>query len=100
MPTLRELLAQRDALELEIADQRAAGRARAIAKIHVLLVAHGLTVADLQAIPSKRARGGSPLAGKRVAPKYRDPATGATWAGRGMQPRWVATALAQGKSLR
>ena len=34
-----------------------------------------------------------------VAPKYRDSTTGATWTGRGKQPKWVAQALASGKTL-
>jgi DNA-binding protein H-NS len=44
----------------------------------------------------KKARGGSPGA---VAPKYRDPETGATWAGRGLKPRWLTAAIKSGKSL-
>ena len=36
----------------------------------------------------------------KVAPKYRNPANHAeTWAGRGQQPKWLATQVAQGKSL-
>jgi DNA-binding protein H-NS len=31
--------------------------------------------------------------------KYRDPATGSTWSGRGLQPAWVKAALADGKTL-
>jgi DNA-binding protein H-NS len=34
-----------------------------------------------------------------VAPKYRDSATGATWTGRGKQPKWMAAALAAGKKI-
>jgi DNA-binding protein H-NS len=34
-----------------------------------------------------------------VAPKYRDPATGTTWTGRGKKPKWVEAALASGKKL-
>jgi DNA-binding protein H-NS len=33
-----------------------------------------------------------------VAPKYRDPDTGTTWTGRGLQPRWMRAAVARGKS--
>jgi hypothetical protein len=33
--------------------------------------------------------GGSKLKGKRVAPKYRDPKTGATWSGRGARAKWL-----------
>lgn len=31
----------------------------------------------------------SKLAGTRVAPKYRDPETGATWSGRGVRASWL-----------
>ena len=34
-----------------------------------------------------------------VAPKYRDRLTGATWTGRGKQPKWLTQALMTGKSL-
>jgi DNA-binding protein H-NS len=44
----------------------------------------------------KKARGGTRGA---VAPKYRDPETGATWAGRGLKPRWLTSAIKSGKSL-
>lgn len=33
-----------------------------------------------------------------VAPKYRHPATQATWTGRGKAPRWLTEAEAQGQS--
>jgi len=33
---------------------------------------------------------------RRVAPKYQDPLSGATWAGRGQMPRWMAKLVAQG----
>lgn len=31
--------------------------------------------------------------------KYRDPASGASWTGRGLKPKWLAQALAAGKTL-
>ncbi|MVW60028.1 H-NS histone family protein [Massilia sp. NEAU-DD11] len=35
-----------------------------------------------------------------AAPRYRNPAdSGQTWTGRGRQPRWIAEALASGRSL-
>jgi DNA-binding protein H-NS len=37
---------------------------------------------------------------KKALPRYRNPAdSGQTWTGRGRQPRWVAEALASGRSL-
>jgi DNA-binding protein H-NS len=38
-------------------------------------------------------------AGKKVAPKYRNPATGDTWSGRGLKPKWLVAALDSGRSL-
>jgi len=35
-----------------------------------------------------------------VAAKYRDSATGATWTGRGKQPKWLSAAIQSGKKLR
>jgi DNA-binding protein H-NS len=45
---------------------------------------------------AKKARGGrlGP-----AAPKYRNPETGETWAGRGLKPRWLTAAMKSGKSL-
>jgi DNA-binding protein H-NS len=39
------------------------------------------------------------LLGRKVAPKYRDPATGDTWASRGAKPRWLVARLKEGKKL-
>jgi DNA-binding protein H-NS len=41
----------------------------------------------------------SAMKGVRVKPKYRDAKTGDTWAGRGVQPRWLTAALKGGKKL-
>lgn len=58
--------------------------------------------------PSKSAAKGSKKAARKsgkldkrsvVAPKYRDAATGATWTGRGKQPRWLTAAIKGGKKL-
>ena len=37
--------------------------------------------------------------GAKVAPKYRDTATGQTWSGRGLQPNWLKAALAAGRKI-
>ncbi len=48
----------------------------------------------------RKARGSNKSDGRSiVAPKYRDPATGASWTGRGKQPRWLAQAISGGKKL-
>ena len=94
MPTVSELLAQKAALEQQIADAQKAERAEAIAKVRALMSEYGLTVADLTAKAAA-----SKKAGAKVPAKYREAATGNTWSGRGLQPRWLKEALASGKSL-
>ena len=42
---------------------------------------------------------GSSRKGATIPPKYRHPDTGATWAGRGMAPKWLAAELAKGRKL-
>jgi DNA-binding protein H-NS len=44
----------------------------------------------------RRRRGTSALRGRKIAPKYRGP-SGETWAGRGAKPRWLVTAIKEGK---
>jgi DNA-binding protein H-NS len=48
--------------------------------------------------PARGRRRGSVLKGRKVSPKYRGP-SGETWAGRGARPRWLVTALKEGKKL-
>jgi DNA-binding protein H-NS len=40
-------------------------------------------------------RGSSPLAGKKIAAKYRGP-SGELWAGRGQKPKWLVAAMKDG----
>ena len=95
MPSsLNELVEQQAALERQIRQARSDGRASALAEIRHLMTLHGLTAADVadERPAPKRSKG-------PVAPKYRDPETGATWTGRGLKPRWLAAALARGDRL-
>jgi len=50
---------------------------------------------------SSGGRGGraSSLKGRKVAPKYADPKSGQTWAGRGARPKWLVAALKGGQKL-
>lgn len=98
MATLNDLLAQKAALEKQIVDAQREEKAAAIAQIKALMAQYGLTPADLgaRAIAAAPRRAGG---GAKVPPKYRDPATGATWSGRGLKPRWLEAALAAGRAL-
>ena len=81
----KDLLAQREALEQQIAAARKTEVADAVQKIKGLIEAFGLTQDDVfpAAKQKQKHETGS------VAPKYRDPATGQTWSGRGKPPNWI-----------
>jgi DNA-binding protein H-NS len=96
MESIQELLAQKAALEKKIAEAQRTAKADAIAKVKALMAEYGLTAADLS---GKAAPGPKAEPGKKVAAKYRDPATGQTWTGRGLKPKWLQAALSGGKSL-
>lgn len=97
MASLQELLAQKAAIEKQIIETQRNERAEAINRVRALMAEHGLTVAD---IASKTGGSTNKSAGDRkVAPKYRNPVTGETWTGRGLQPKWLKTALSQGKKI-
>jgi DNA-binding protein H-NS len=99
MPSLQDLLAQRAEIERKIAEAQREERTAAIAKIRALMAEYGLTAADVagKGPAAPRARGTSN--GGKVAPKYRNAATGETWSGRGLQPKWLKSAIADGRTL-
>lgn len=97
MATVAELLAQKAAIEKQIADAQREEKSSAIAQVKALMAQHGLTMADLSARAPAATRG--PKSGGKVAAKYRNAATGETWSGRGLQPKWLKAALADGKQL-
>ena len=96
MDTIQDLLAKRAELDKKIADARREERASAINKVRALMAEHGLTAADVAGkAPAPRDK----PTGNKVAPKYRNKATGETWTGRGLQPKWLRAALESGKKL-
>jgi DNA-binding protein H-NS len=95
--SLSELLAQKAALEKQIADTQREERAEALSQVRALMTQYGLTLADLDSRSgaSSKATGGA----SKVAPKYRNPATSQTWSGRGLKPNWLKAALDSGRTL-
>jgi DNA-binding protein H-NS len=85
MPSYQELLAQREQLDKQIKEAVQREKADGIAKAKVIIEQYGLNAADLFSRKAGSARGPS----GKVAPKYRDPATGDTWTGRGKAPKWI-----------
>jgi DNA-binding protein H-NS len=90
MTTLQELIAQKEALDQQIADTQRQAKADGIAKVRALMTEHGLTVADLSEGRASGNASGKTTAGKKAASKYQDPETGKTWTGRGVAPKWFA----------
>ncbi|HEY9208318.1 H-NS histone family protein [Acidovorax soli] len=85
MSSYKELLKQREDLERKINEARRNELSEAVAQVRALIAEFGLTAQDV--FPAGRARSAS--AGSKVAPKYRNPATGQTWTGRGKPPKWI-----------
>ena len=84
----RELLKEREALEQRIKEAHRREVSAAVARVREIVTEFNLTAQDVfpAGKPSVRsAAADSP----KVAPKYRDPATGKTWTGRGKPPRWI-----------
>lgn len=96
MSSLQELIAQKEALERQIEQTKNKDRGEAISKVRTLMAQYDLTVADLSVKRSSKARAGT---GNKVAAKYRNTATGDTWSGRGLQPKWLKAALATGRKI-
>ena len=86
METYKHLLEQRSELERRIEAARQREIAGAVEKARALIREYGLSETDVFGRGSGRV---SKSAGTKVAPKYRDPASGATWTGRGKAPRWI-----------
>lgn len=97
MASLQELLAQRAQLEQEIHSLQSAERGKVISQIRQLMGEFGLTMADVSGKGSQPKI--STVKGSTAHVKYRNHASGETWSGRGLQPRWLKAALAEGKSL-
>lgn len=83
MTSYREFQAELQRLHEQAERARRAEKSAALEKIRSLIAEYDLSSADLGLEPASR-RSGAPL-----APRYRDPETGATWSGRGRAPKWL-----------
>lgn len=86
--SLKDLLAQRVALEAKIEELRAADLSEAISKVRDLVDEYSLTQQDI--FPSKSGAKTRKTTTAKVAAKYLDPVSGKTWSGRGLAPKWLA----------
>lgn len=97
MSSLKDLLDRKAALEKEIESTRREELAGAIAKVKALMQEYGLTVADITT--KSTVRQASVAKGGKVPAKFRNPATGDSWSGRGLQPKWLKAALDAGRKI-
>lgn len=97
-PSLSELMAQKALLEKQIAETQKAEHSAALTQIRDLMAQHGLTLADVSG-KGRGMRSAAKSSGAKVAPKYRNPATGDTWSGRGLKPKWLQSAVESGRTL-
>jgi DNA-binding protein H-NS len=72
-----------------------------IKQLKAVLKKYKLGAADIDQAMDGRSKGkASALRGKKVKPKYRNPANRSeTWTGRGLKPRWMVAAMKGGKKL-
>lgn len=85
--TYSELLKKRSELDQKIEQARTQELDAALQQIRELMDQYGISVQEIMPTgaraPVRRERA-------KVEPKYRDPATGITWSGRGKPPAWIA----------
>ncbi len=92
MASYQEILSQIEELKLKAKEARKQEMSATISEIKRMMAEYGITLEDLGGKSGKgRARGGNA--------KYRDPASGKTWSGRGRRPGWVVDLEKQGGSL-
>jgi DNA-binding protein H-NS len=81
--SLSFLLKQKEEIDAQIKAQHE----QTLESVKEAIREHGFTVADLFGVLKAQK---APKTASKVAPKYRDMATGATWTGRGKPPTWIA----------
>ena len=94
MESYQEVVAKIAELQRQAEDLKKQERKTVIKELRAKIAEFGLTAADL-GLTGKQATAKAP---STVKAKYRNPATGETWSGRGIAPRWLQEAERTGKS--
>lgn len=82
--TYSALIAQRNEIDAKLSQIQLAEKQEAIAEIKKLIALHKISATDLHPLRRSKDRRYTP-----VLPKFKDPASGSTWSGRGKTPRWL-----------
>ena len=109
---VEELMSKREALDQQIKQALRATRADDLARCKVLIERHDFAPAELGFGCGAHCAGGAEIKAPvvvaitppaptrpKLTPKYRNPETGDTWTGRGLKPKWLEQALAEGRAL-
>jgi len=83
-----ELQAKIADLQAQAARVKEEEKEQAIGMARTMISAYGITAKDLGLDKAPKVKTG-PKPGNKVAAKYRDPRSGATWSGRGKTPKWI-----------
>jgi DNA-binding protein H-NS len=83
-----ELQAKIADLQAQAAKVKEEEKQQAIDMARTMISAYGITARDLGLDKAPKVKTG-PKPGNKIAAKYRDPQSGATWSGRGKTPRWI-----------
>ena len=92
--TYKQLLDQAGKLMRKAETVRKKEIGTVVAEIRTKMTEYGISLKDLGAGGLKKHRRGRKA---KVAAKYREPASGQTWSGRGRTPKWLQAAEATGK---
>ena len=84
-------------LAAKIAEKRAEAKAESVSILKAAMAEAGLTPADLGGVVATKPPANAVR--NTVAPKFVNHATGETWSGRGMRPRWLKSATDAGMDV-
>lgn len=97
LKVIKRRIAKLQAMEKKVAVN---DKSPSLKRIAALMRKNDVSVAELRSFMSKGKRSGtgkSSGTGKKVKPKYKDPASGAKWSGRGRAPLWIVAGEKAGK---
>lgn len=94
-----KLMAELAALDKDYEALRSEERAGVLAKVREMMAEWNFTPNELLGRTPAQRRAGKGIPTGKVAAKYKDPKTGATWSGRGRKAAWLEAALKGGAKL-
>ncbi|MFT3963100.1 H-NS histone family protein [Propionivibrio sp.] len=90
MESYQSILAKISVLHKKASELRESEKKRAVAEMRKLIELYDVKASELFSNAPAAAGRAVPAPAKKTAPpKYRDPATGKTWSGRGKRPTWL-----------